>query len=297
MSDANGVATVQLTTSKAATVTATAGGKNATVAVAVNSAPSVTLAAVTTSPTAGAPFSFTVTPNTGSTPDVTVDFGDNTTQNLGAVSAARTVTHTYSSPGSFIVAARSIDSSTNETASTTLAVTIGARPVATVKLAQGHDHKPRRFRKRVHGGAGRRCGGASCSSIAVDFGDGSSGTIGAVSAAATIAHTYTTAGTYTVKATLTDTGGFTSTASQSVTIGARPVFTVTIAATGLRRLGHRPLSPWRWPSRVPGTPAPVSSVQVTFGDGSSRTSERLAPETLPFSTPIRPRERIRRRQP
>ncbi len=269
IADGSGVAKVQLTTTKAATVTATAGARtvNATVKVTVNAAPVVTLGSPTGSLTVGSPISFTVTPTSGSTPNVTVDFGDNTSQDLGSVTAARTVTHTYTTQGSYTITARSTDPTTNETASTTLGVTIGARPVATVTLeftpASPTAGVAVLFTVTPVPGTG---GALPVSSIKVAFGDGSESSVGAVTGAATVAHTYTSAGTYAVTATLTDTGGFTSTATKTVTVAPRLVNTITIGAPSSVTVNV--------PASFTFTPgssgsSPTTNVRVDFGDGSS----------------------------
>lgn len=104
--NATGQAVTQLTTSQAATVTATVGAKTGTVKVSVYAAPTIAIAAPT-SPTAliASTFTLTVTPGTGAAPisDVSVNFGDSTTVDLGAVSGSISVSHAYASAGSFTV--------------------------------------------------------------------------------------------------------------------------------------------------------------------------------------------------
>ncbi len=87
-----GVATTTLTTSQAATVTATVGGKTGTAKVSVFAAPTVTIMAPSNATAlALATFVVGISPGAGAAPitDVTVNFGDGTTgatDDLGAVS-------------------------------------------------------------------------------------------------------------------------------------------------------------------------------------------------------------------
>lgn len=70
---------------------------------------------------------------------------------------------------------------------------------------------------------------ANIRDVTVDFGDGRSQSLGAISGSTTIQHTYTEAGTYVVRATATDSSGFSEPVSTSVTIlpGQAPSVTIT----------------------------------------------------------------------
>jgi PKD repeat protein len=54
--------------------------------------------------------------------------------------------------------------------------------------------------------------------VTVNWGDGSSQSLGSITGTATASHTYTAAGTYTVRATATDTSGFSETVSSTITV-------------------------------------------------------------------------------
>ncbi|HOC18261.1 MAG TPA: Ig-like domain-containing protein, partial [Vicinamibacterales bacterium] len=99
VSDSNGNARTVLTTSQSATVTATAGAKNATAKVTALAVPTITITPPSTTPSVGVPASFTinVTAGANSSPitDVTVDFGEGRPVSLGAVNGSITVSHTY----------------------------------------------------------------------------------------------------------------------------------------------------------------------------------------------------------
>src|SRR6266550_3806195 len=154
VTDSSGQATTTLSTSVDATVTAAAGTKTATVKVTAGAAPGVS---ITCAPASGTGSNcanvqgsasnntgtvvFTVTKGTGTSSlrDVTLDFGDGTTQGLGTLAGgAATVTHTYqgpsgSSPRSYTAMARVTDVN-GETTSASTNVTITARAALSVEL-------------------------------------------------------------------------------------------------------------------------------------------------------------------
>ena len=108
--DQSGVATTTLVTTREAKVTANVAGKTAEVTVGLNPRTGITIAAPTTTISAGLPATFTV--NVGSTAnvrDVVVDFGDGTQRSLGAISGSTTVQHTYTTGGTYPVTARAVD--------------------------------------------------------------------------------------------------------------------------------------------------------------------------------------------
>jgi hypothetical protein len=67
--------------------------------------------------------------------------------------------------------------------------------------------------------------------VIVDWGDGKTQNLGAISTTTTVSHVYTTADTYTVRATLNDTAGNTTTVSNSVTVVATSNPTIIITPT------------------------------------------------------------------
>lgn len=111
--NAAGQATTTLTTNQTATVTATAGTKSGTVKVTAVPVPTVTLSAPSTSPTAlvAATFTLNVSPGSGASPirDVTMDFGDGATVDLGSVSGQLSVQHVYAAAGTYTVKATATD--------------------------------------------------------------------------------------------------------------------------------------------------------------------------------------------
>ncbi len=125
ITDATGTATTTLTTSRDTKVTATVSGDvKADVTVKVNARIGITITPPSTSPTAGLPSTFTIAvASTANVQNVRMDWGDGSSQDLGAVSGTTTVTHTYRSEGTFTVSATALDAS-GEQASVSTGVSV-----------------------------------------------------------------------------------------------------------------------------------------------------------------------------
>lgn len=74
-------------------------------------------------------------------------------------------------------------------------------------------------------------GGDPLRNVVVDFGDGTSVNLGAISGATSVTHVYTRTGQYRVTATATDINGFTSSSSTIINVNDRSPLTVTLSAT------------------------------------------------------------------
>ena len=104
--DANGEARTTLTTARQTTVTARVGALTGTVIVKVNEAPSATITADPLLPREDQPVVFTITVTPGGLPitQARIDFGDGSSQQLGALSGSTTVAHVYGSDdGPYVV--------------------------------------------------------------------------------------------------------------------------------------------------------------------------------------------------
>jgi hypothetical protein len=158
-SDSNGEARTVLTTAQRTNVTATAGTKTSTaVIVDVRTAPGVS---ITCAPTSGtgtncaaiqpgvgntATVLFTVTKATGTSNlrDVTIAFGDGTSQSVGSLSGgATTLTHTYSGPSgsgpnAYTATAQAIDVNGETSSTSTTVVVLPRAPLnVTITAAKG----------------------------------------------------------------------------------------------------------------------------------------------------------------
>ena len=194
--DASGVATVTLNTSRPAKVTANVAGKTATADVGLNPRTGVTIAGPTTPVSAGVPAIFTVgVAATANVRDVTVDFGDGTRQSLGALSGPTTVSHTYNEPGTYNVRATAIEASGfSEQVGTSVAILPGQPPGVIVTAS---DSTPTRnqtitFTATVSGNT------STIQSYQWEFGDGTSAT----TTGPQISKSYATEGTKVVRVTV-----------------------------------------------------------------------------------------------
>lgn len=135
--NSDGVATTTLTTSQRATITANIAGKTATVVVGLNPRTGITLAGPTTPVAAGVPASFTVGVSaTANIRNVTIDFGDGSSQGLGALSGSTTVQHTYNTSGSFTVTATASDASGfSEQVATSVTILPAQPPAVTISVS------------------------------------------------------------------------------------------------------------------------------------------------------------------
>ncbi len=131
--DPEGVARVTLRTSRQTVVTANVAGKTATVTVALNPRTGISITAPTTSISAGQSAAFSIGVNaTANIREVRISWGDGSSQSLGALSAATSVSHIYNDAGTFAVNATATDTSGfSETVSTTVTV-LPAQPPSVV---------------------------------------------------------------------------------------------------------------------------------------------------------------------
>jgi adhesin/invasin len=216
-----GQATVTLTTAVSAVVTATAGSSSsgttttpltATVNVTVATPATLALAVAPSSPVAGQPVTLTITPTitTGNpAPQVSVDWGDGSTVQLGTVGAAVVTSHTYNAPGSYTITVHG--TALGETTTSSTGVAVGASSVTVTAAAMAGNTKGFTFTITP-------VATANPTDVKIDFGDGSAPLdLGAITTPTTVNRIYGAAGQYTVKVTQTNANGTTSTAVVVVT--------------------------------------------------------------------------------
>lgn len=112
--------------------TTSSGQASGTVTVTVNAVPALVITPPTTSPSAGIPaqFTFAVTlsaTNGSAVRNLRVDWGDGTSQDLGAVTGNAVVAHTYTRTGNFTVAGTITDAAGN---TATVSTAVNVIPVA-----------------------------------------------------------------------------------------------------------------------------------------------------------------------
>jgi PKD repeat protein len=161
--------------------------------------------------------------------NVVVNWGDGATQDLGAPTGTVTVAHTYRSAGSYTITATATDTSGNVVTVST-SVTVNTTQIGltiTPPSTPPSAGLPAVFTFAL----GALPPGDFVKDVIVNWGDGSTQNLGAISSTTTVSHVYTTADSYTVRATLNDTAGNTTTVSTSVTVVATSNPTIIITPT------------------------------------------------------------------
>jgi PKD repeat protein len=110
--------------------------------------------------------------------------------------------------------------------------------------------------------AQRAQGSGNLTSAVLDFGDNSSQSLGTLSSAATVPHTYAQAGTYTARLTGTDANGESSTTVQVIQVSAAATATVSASITTAPRTV----------TATATASAPVTQYQFNWGDGTAATT-------------------------
>lgn len=273
--NANGVAQTSLTTNQTTTVTATVATAGSTSAVTANvvvtalTAPTITsliCALPLTGFSVGVAVNCTITlPTTATTPiqNVTVNWGDGTgEQPVGNVTGATTVSHTYSTPGTYTVTVSATDlNGQRGTAVASLTVNrvlpnvvLTVPTTGTTGVAVAMSIAPASTQAQPITG------------VVVTFGDGTTRTFGSLSSAQGFTKTYASEGGYTVTATATDASGQQGSTSAAIVIsrGAAPTASLTVPGTLTRNVAAT--------FTVTATAAlggpPISSVVVTMTDGT-----------------------------
>jgi hypothetical protein len=151
LSDANGIARTQLTTTQTTTVTASAGTARSEVQVPASSAPAITITALDTG-TVGRPVSITVAVTAGGTggnntprqvQSLTLNFGDGATETRTNVTGSAGFTHTYQSAGGFTITASATDVAGNTgVASKSIAIDHAPLPTITTFTASPNPVPP-----------------------------------------------------------------------------------------------------------------------------------------------------------
>jgi len=138
ITDGNGEARTQLTTTREATVTATVGTVTATTTVRVTTRPVITLTGPTTAVGEGETTTFTINvqpqTNGDAVREAVIDFGDGERRALGALTGSRTVQKAYARKGTYQVTVTVIDTG-GETTTASTTVTVEERVISVTLTA------------------------------------------------------------------------------------------------------------------------------------------------------------------
>ena len=235
LTDSAGNATTTLTTSRAAKITAAVGDKKGEFTIGVILAPTVTVGNCTASPTASLPVTCTITPTvlTGGSPisNVTVNWGDGTPEvNLGTVTGATPASHVYTRGDTYTVTARATDTAGQTGVGTASVVVVRTIPTILIEVttpSTGSASVGASVVFRVTPPSGS--GGVATTGVTVDFGDGTTRNLGAITAPTSVTKVYSSEGAFTASATVTDAAGTRNTSSTAILItrAANPTITFT----------------------------------------------------------------------
>ena len=245
------------------------------IVVQVRSAPniSVTITAPPTAPVEGRPVAFTVevSPSAGAPAvrDVEIDFGDDTTESLGALTGRGSVAHVYEDEGSYIVTVTVLDAAARVHTSSivvqvrsapNISVTITATPTAPV------EGRPVAFTVEVSPSAGA----PAVRDVEIDFGDDTRESLGALTGRGSVVHVYEDEGSYIVTVTVLDAAARVHTSSIVVQVRSAPNISVTVTATPTAPVEEQPVTFTVEVSPSAGAPA-VRDVEIDFGDDSKES--------------------------
>jgi hypothetical protein len=199
--DSNGVAHVTLTTTRKSTVTANVAGKTATVIVDLNPRTGISITPPTGQVSAQQAAVFTVNVASGANiRNVSINWGDGTTTNLGAISASTTVQHTYDADGTFTVTATATDASGFSESTSTVIRVQPAQPPGVTLIASNSNPRVGQiitFTATVTGNT------SAIQSFDWDFGDGTT----ARTTSPQITKSYATTGTKVIRVTVNQASG------------------------------------------------------------------------------------------
>lgn len=229
IADQNGEARTTLNTNRQTVVRASVAGREGQATVAIVNRPTVGLTVSSATPAVGVPVSFTITPGTvtngNPVQSMTFDPGDGSgVRNLGT--GTTTVSHTYSSAGSYTATVTIVDTSGLRDQNSIVVTAQRSTPSVSITPSPttATTNSPITFSITSTAGTG----GPPIQSVLVTFPDGISRTIGPGSQ--TLSRSFAAPGTYVVTARAIDQAGTPTEATTSVIITARPAIEVTLDA-------------------------------------------------------------------
>jgi hypothetical protein len=215
-----------------------------------------------------------------------VNWGDGTpTQDLGAITGSNQVSHTYGSTGSHTIVATVVDTF-GTTVPVSTSVVVNPRPQPTVSLT-GPTTTPTVGTVTVFTGsvAPAANGAAVIQSVVMDFGDGTTQSLGAITGTSiAMPHVYQASGTFTATLTATDSNGGVGKSATSVFVQAATPLAVSLTSSQVSSGGNTTVS---FTATVIGLGnAVVVNYHWVFGgsNGTADTSNNQQSRTYPIGS-------------
>lgn len=186
---------------------------------------------------------------------VTATVGVQATSGSGGSTSTGTSTGTGTTSGT-----------TSTQASATITVNVNPLPTVSISAPTGTltANSPIVFTMNIAAGTNST---AQVRDVVIDYGDGKSNNLGAVTGSAlTVAHQFSSDGTYVVRVTVNDSLGGQTQAATAVVIQPEPPLSVTLTSTSVASGGT---TTFTFTATVTPSTATVASYLWNFGDGSS----------------------------
>ena len=264
--DSAGEARTTLTTDRETTVTATAGAFSSSVTIGLNALPSVTIVATPTATSVGEPVTFAVSVTAGSSAirAVSVNFGDGTARELGALAGATNVAHTYTFAGTFQVVATVTDSSGATVTVATVIVVEAAAPLSVTITA------PATVQVNVAAIFTADVTQSAAGTLEIDryewtFGDGQT----TVTAGSVTSHVYTSSGLKVVTVRAVEKDGRSGTGRVEVNVTPVSPLNVNLVASPSPGTVDEVVT---FTATATGTTVPIATYAWNFGDGTTVTT-------------------------
>lgn len=234
ITDERGEARVTLTTSRETNVRANVAGKEGTARVTVVNLPTASIAISPPNPSVGQTVTITVTPGatTNGNPirDVTIDFGDNSSQSLGAITSATPASHVYTRAGDYTITVTTTDTAGQRTTSSAV---LNVQPSAMSVTISGTPNPAGAGTAVAFTVAVANPTNVPLAGVDVNFGDGTSTRLGPTGGSTS--HVYNNTGgspvIFNATATVSDLVGNRSSSSAQITVLPRAAVVVTLDAT------------------------------------------------------------------